>query len=60
VPLVYEDGWARGTVARRPLEVPVSMPPTVLGWRADVPKTLRPFVEHARAVAREFRAVDRN
>jgi DNA-binding transcriptional LysR family regulator len=60
VPLVYEDGWARGIVARRPLEVPVSMPPTVLGWRADVPEPLRPFVENARAVAREFRAADRN
>jgi DNA-binding transcriptional LysR family regulator len=60
VPLVYEDGWARGTVARRPLEVPVSMPPTVLGWRADAPDRLRPFIEHACAVARELRGTDRN
>src|SRR5919201_3851741 len=60
VPVVYEDGWARGIVSRRPLDVPVSMPPTVLGWRADVPEPLRPFVENARAVAREFRAADRN
>ena len=60
VPLVYEDGWARGIVARRPLDVPVSMPPTVLGWRADVPEPLRPFGENACAVAREFRAADRN
>jgi DNA-binding transcriptional LysR family regulator len=60
VPLVYEDGWARGIVARRPLEVAVSMPPTVLGWRADAPAGLRPFIEHARTVARELRGADRN
>ena len=60
VPLVYEDGWARGIVARRPLEVPVSMPPTVLGWHADARERLRPFIENARAVARELRGADRN
>ena len=60
VPLVYEDGWARGIVARRPLEVPVSTPPIVLGWPADPPERLRPFIENARAVARELRGADRN
>jgi hypothetical protein len=60
VPLVYEDGWARGIVARRPLEVPVSMPPTVLGWHVDARERLRPFIENARAVARELRDADRN
>jgi len=60
VPLVYEDGWARGIVARRPLEVPLSMPPTVLGWKADTPERLRPFIGNARAVASELRGSDRN
>jgi DNA-binding transcriptional LysR family regulator len=60
VPLVYEDGWARGIVARRPLEVPLSMPPTVLGWQADTPERLRPFIGNARAVATELRGADRN
>jgi DNA-binding transcriptional LysR family regulator len=60
VPVVWEDGWARGIVTRRPLEVPVSMPPIVLGWLADTPERLRPFIENARAVARELRGADRN
>jgi DNA-binding transcriptional LysR family regulator len=60
VPLVYEDGWARGIVARRALEVPVSMPPTVLGWHVDARERLRPFLENARTVARELRDADRN
>jgi DNA-binding transcriptional LysR family regulator len=60
VPLVYEDVWARGIVARRPLEVPVSMPPTVLGWHVEARERLRPFIENARAVARELREGDRN
>jgi DNA-binding transcriptional LysR family regulator len=56
VPVVYEDAWARGIVARRRLERPVSMPRTVLGWRADPPERLRRFVEDARQAARELRA----
>jgi DNA-binding transcriptional LysR family regulator len=60
VPVVWEDGWARGIVARRPLEVPLSMPPIVLGWKADAPAGLLPFIENALAVAREFRGADRN
>ena len=59
VPVVWEDGWARGIVACRPLEVPVSMP-IVLGWPADAPAGRRPFIENARAVARELRGADRN
>jgi LysR substrate binding domain len=54
-PVVYEDGWARGIVARRPLETPVSMPQTVLGWRADPPERLRRFVDDARQAARALR-----
>ena len=60
VPVVYEDGWARGIVERRPLEVPVSMPPIVLGWQADASAGLRPFIENARAAARELAGADRN
>jgi DNA-binding transcriptional LysR family regulator len=60
VPFVYEDGWAHGIVARRPLEVPVSMPPTVLGWHVEARERLRPFIENACAVARDLRAADRN
>jgi DNA-binding transcriptional LysR family regulator len=60
VPVVWEDSWAPGIVTRRPLEVPVSMPPIVLGWKADTPEGLRPFIENARAAARELRGADRN
>lgn len=60
VPVVWEDSWARGIVTRRPLEVAVSMPPIVLGWKVDAPVVLRPFIENARAVARELCGADRN
>jgi DNA-binding transcriptional LysR family regulator len=60
VPIVYEDAQVGGTVARRHLEVPVSMPPAVIGWHGNPPQRLRPFIEDARAVARELRSFDRN
>jgi DNA-binding transcriptional LysR family regulator len=60
VPVVYEDAQVGGTVARRPLEAPVSAPPTVIGWHGKPPERLAAFIENARAVARELHAADRN
>jgi DNA-binding transcriptional LysR family regulator len=60
VPVVYEDAQVGGTLARRPVEVPVSMPPTVIGWHRKPPERLSEFIDNARAVARELRAADRN
>jgi DNA-binding transcriptional LysR family regulator len=43
-------------VVRRPLEPPVSMPDTVVAWRADPPSQLARILETLRAAARELHA----
>jgi DNA-binding transcriptional LysR family regulator len=60
VPAGFDDVQAGSGLVRRPVEAPVWMPPMVIGWHADPPERLRPFVEIARAAAGELRAADRN
>jgi DNA-binding transcriptional LysR family regulator len=48
---VFEMGQASSIVVRRPLDPPVSMPHTVLGWRANPAPQLRRIVAMLREVA---------
>jgi DNA-binding transcriptional LysR family regulator len=43
-------------VVRRPLDPPVVMPDTVVGWRAQPPAHVRALTEEVRELARELRA----
>jgi DNA-binding transcriptional LysR family regulator len=55
-PVSFTEVAQAGTlVSRRALDPPVSMPDTVLAWRANPPRHLRPVIETVRAVARELR-----
>ena len=47
---------ATGVVVRRPVEPAISMPDTVVAWRADPPDHLRSVLDTARAVAQSRHA----
>ena len=49
----------RGVVVRRRLEPGMSMPDTVVAWRANPPRKLEEKLSVAREVARELRAADK-
>jgi DNA-binding transcriptional LysR family regulator len=57
--MLHGAGGVDRLVVRRPVDPPRSMPDTVIAWRAKPPRHLRTAIEHAREVARELRAWQR-
>jgi DNA-binding transcriptional LysR family regulator len=52
---VAASGEAGKLAVARPLDPPLSMPETVVAWRANVPGHLAPVIDAARSLARELR-----
>jgi DNA-binding transcriptional LysR family regulator len=54
-PSFTEVGQAEGLIVCRPVDPPLTMPDTVVAWRAKPARHLRAVIQTVRAVARELR-----